>query len=290
MGGPFAYHEHVISGGAVSKYCDICNIDGMIQDAEHIVTECPKFRDTREIIFGPIVPPFDTLTDKQISEFIDETMKQDFPWFPPEEGEAEEEDHRSVNSEAPLSPNVSISEAELSVANYNQDDNPGYDLFDTDSEDEHSSNADNLSYDEDLDHYLLSPNAIPDPEPYQGNVDSDSSDSNINHDEAQFLLNAEDMYSEIETESETDSSNSSLNDFEIVDEYIDDEPIPVPDQDLEPNPNNINFDPDHDSDLDHYFVGPDGVYLEQSETESDDEISVNGIDPAGPSPGPFDPG
>ena len=221
-------------------------------------------------------------------------MKQDFPWFPPEEGEAEEEDHRSVNSEAPLSPNVTISEAELSMDNDNQDDNPGYDLFDTDSEDEHSSTADNLSYDEDLDHYLLSPNAIPDPDPYQGHEDSDSSDSIINHDEAQFLLNAEDLYSEIETESETDSTNSSLDDFEIADEYIDDEPIPVPDQDLEPNPNNINFDPDHDSDLDHYLVGPDGVYLEQA-SDTDTDMSFYGNDPVPaldpePSPGPVDPG
>ena len=94
-------------------------------------------------------------------------------------GEAEEEDHRSVNSEAPLSPNVSISEAEISMDQDNQDDNPGYDLFDPDSEDEHASVADNLSYDEDLDHYLLSPNAIPDPDPYQGHVDQTCGISSI---------------------------------------------------------------------------------------------------------------
>ena len=57
-----------------------------------------------------------------------------------------------------------------------------------------------------------------------------------------------------------------------------------------------NFEPTQDSDLDHYLVGPDGVYLEQSsDTDTDSDMSfygndlVPGLDPE-PSPGPVDPG
>ena len=293
--GPFAYHENRISNGAVSKYCDLCNLDGMVQDAEHIITECQKFRDTREIIFGPIVPPLDTLTDKQISEFIEETMKQDFPWFPPEEGEPIEEDQRSYNSE---SPNNSISEEEPSPGPDIQNNNPGFDLFDPDSDDEPSSGPETSDYDEDQ--YLLSPNAVPDLSPYQSYSEQDS-DTN------QFLLNENDMYSDLDSESDTDSNsqndsvNSNINDFHIEDIYIDDEIDeiePLPEHDLDPIPdqdnNNSNFVHDRDSDLDHYLVGPDGVYLEQS-TDTDSDMSFYGndlvpdLDPE-PSPGPVDPG
>ena len=51
-----------------------------------------------------------------------------------------------------------------------------------------------------------------------------------------------------------------------------------------------------ESDLDHYLVGPDGIYLNQSpniNTESEmsdnDNDLVPGLDPE-PSPGPVDPG
>ena len=71
------------------------------------------------------------------------------------------------------------------------------------------------------------------------------------------------------------------------------EPVSNPDME-QPSPPNYNFDPDTDSDLDHYLVGPDGVYLnEVSEldtgmSDSDDDL-VLGLDPE-PSPGPVDPG
>merc|ERR1712242_137472 len=237
------------------------------------------------------------LTDKQISDFIEETSKEDFPWFPPEEGEAIEEDQRSYNSEPPQSPNMSISEAEQSPGINSPNNNPGFDLFDSDTENEPSSGSESSNYDEE--HYLLSPNAVPDLSPYQSDIESDH-----NSDMDQFLLNAEDilsedtdsdLYSEADTETELDH-----NDFSINDEYIDDdlEPVSEHEQEIEPiqNHNEINFDPEYDSDLDHYLVGPDGIYLDQSpniDTESEmsynDNDLVIGLDPE-PSPGPVDPG
>merc|ERR1712242_579689 len=237
------------------------------------------------------------LTDKQISDFIEETSKEDFPWFPPEEGEAIEEDQRSYNSEPPQSPNMSISEAEPSPGINSPINNPGFDLFDSDTEDEPSSGSETSNYDEE--HYLLSPNAVPDLSPYQSDIESDH-----NSDMDQFLLNAEDilsedtdsdLYSEADTETELDH-----NDFSINDEYIDDdlEPVSEHEQEIEPiqNHNEINFDPEYDSDLDHYLVGPDGIYLDQSSNiDSDSEMSnhANDLVPVPdpePSPGPVDPG
>ena len=46
---------------------------------------------------------------------------------------------------------------------------------------------------------------------------------------------------------------------------------------------------DQDSDLEHYLVGPDGVYLEdQGISDSDNDLGEE-LDPK-PSPGPVDPG
>ena len=89
-------------------------------------------------------------------------------------------------------------------------------------------------------------------------------------------------------------------DFSINDEYIDDdlEPVSEPEHNIEPiqNHNEINFDPEYDSDLDHYLVGPDGIYLDQSpnidtgsEMSDNDNDLVPGLDPE-PFPGPVDPG
>merc|ERR1712062_843127 len=209
------------------------------------------------------------------------------------------EDQRSIHSEPPQSPNMSISEAEPSPGINSPNNNPGFDLFDSDTENEPSLGSESSNYDED--HYLLSPNAVPDLSPYQGD-----SESEHNPDMDQFLLNAEDilsedtdsdLYSEADTESEIDSPKHS--DFIINDEYIDDDInlVSEPEQDTEPiqNLNNFNFDPAYDSDLDHYLVGPDGIYLDQSpniDTESEmsynDNDLVLGLDPE-PSPGPVDP-
>ena len=67
----------------------------------------------------------------------------------------------------------------------------------------------------------------------------------------------------------------------------DDELQDEPNQDFELSPVRANFDPEHDSDLDHYLLGPDGIYLDEiSETSFD---SIAELDPE-PSLGPVDPG
>ena len=53
-------------------------------------------------------------------------------------------------------------------------------------------------------------NANPDPDPYQGSIDLDSND-----DVDQFLLNAEDMYSEEDTESVRSLSDQNTDEFVI---------------------------------------------------------------------------
>ena len=106
------------------------------------------------------------------------------------------------------------------------------------------------------------------------------------------------LYSE--TEAESENVTHTDNDFSINNEYIDDdlEPVSEPEQNIEHihNLNDVNFDPEYDSDLDHYLVGPDGIYLDQSSNrDTDSEMSnyendlVPGLDPE-PSPGPVDPG
>ena len=60
-----------------------------------------------------------------------------------------------------------------------------------------------------------------------------------------------------------------------------------PNQGPELSPVRANFDPEQDSDIDHYLLGPDGVYLDKiSETSFD---SVPGMDPE-LYPEPLDPG
>ena len=129
------------------------------------------------------------------------------------------------------------------------------------------------------DNYLISPNATPDPNPF-----FESSTDSLN--ESRELNNAQ----------------NNLDDFEINDIYIDDD-IEANENyiwDPEPSPGHnyldLNFDPNTDSDLDHYLVGPDGIYLHEIQDNSfdlyisnSDNDSVLGLDPE-PSPGPVDPG
>ena len=90
--------------------------------------------------------------------------------------------------------------------------------------------------------------------------------------------------------SDEESSNEISEEFEFNDMYIDDDIYSFqfePNQGPELSPVRANFDPENDSDLDHYLLGPDGVYLDEiSETSFD---SVPGLDPE-PPPGPVDPG
>ena len=53
-------------------------------------------------------------------------------------------------------------------------DQPGFALFDPDSESETESSQNSYNDQYDLDHYLVNPNAIPDPDPY---LDTNGSDS-----------------------------------------------------------------------------------------------------------------
>ena len=95
--------------------------------------------------------------------------------------------------------------------------------------------------------------------------DVTENDSNPDHD--QFLLNADDLYSDDawSSYSDTDTQGNNTvndNDFEINDQYI-------------------------DEDLEHYFLDPEGLNLMDlfgiPNEETDEE------DPE-PSPGPVDPG
>ena len=143
-----------------------------------------------------------------------------------------------------------------------------------------------------------------------------SSESELDIDEEQFLLNADDMAAEV---SDSYNSDSDSNGFAIQDEYIDDDEElnpdlydPVPNNSDIDNNSNISYteselDPDNyfldpeglnlpnptaqasDSDLEHYLVGPDGIYLDNQGFSDNDSASVSDLDPESPS-GPVDPG
>merc|ERR1711876_53077 len=353
--GPFNYHEHVITQGEVSKYCTYCKIANKVEDAEHIVIDCEKFGPTRQAIFGDPPPAMNLLTDKQLSDFINETYNQGFPWFPPNDGEPVEEgdnisimsevmsnnnsDYSVTDSEASeepssgsvhsnqkgiINPNLDqyLDDLEISSVDSNQ---PGFALFDSDSESESEDSHSSLSNQNDLDHYLISPDAIPDPDPYYDTFDSYSQETDsivsstinipsvqenflispeeialphpmfgaLNYDN--FLLGPDDIASGTENnvsddDADEESSNEISEEFEFNDMYIDDDIYSFrfePNQDPEPSPFRANFDPENDSDLDHYLLGPDGVYLDETSEISFD--SVPDLDPE-PSPGPVNPG
>merc|ERR1712242_338838 len=213
-----------------------------------------------------------------------------------------------------------LDDLEISSVDSNQ---PGLALFNPDSksENEGSQNTNNDQYD--LDHYLISPDAIPDPDPYLDSYDSDSQKTDstnsldipssqdnflispdeiaqphpmfgaLNYDN--FLLGPDDIASGIETNisdnySDEESSNEVLNEFEFNDMYIDDDINSFqvdPNHSPELSPVRANFDPENDSDLDHYLLGPDGIYLDQISESSFDSIPE--LDPESPL-GPVDPG
>merc|ERR1712242_332338 len=215
-----------------------------------------------------------------------------------------------------------LDDLEVSSVDSNQ---PGFALFDSDSESESEDSHSSLSNQNDLDHYLISPDAIPDPDPYYESFDSVSQEtdsivtSTINFPPVQenflispdeialphpmfgalnydnFLLGPDDIASGTETnvsdiDSDEESSNEISEEFEFNDMYIDDDINSLQfelNQGPELSPVRANFDPENDSDLDHYLLGPDGVYLDEISEISFD--SVPGLDPE-PSPGPVDPG
>ena len=224
-----------------SKICDQCEGDHT-QDSEHM-RYCTKYWSQREIIFGNERPDLRLITD--------------FPWFPPTEGDIDEEypDQQSVCSQdaippccrSPIRPtNIDPHQTEKDETD-NESDNPGYDLFDADSDNEQESIPDEFNLppsdnededDSNLDHFLISPNDNPLPVmPNRGHLgptsnwlqSSSENGSDLDHD--QFLLNANDMYSDDAwsscSASDTQGNNTGWNDdFETNDQYIDDELIP----------------------------------------------------------------
>ena len=120
--------------------------------------------------------------------------------------------------------------------------NPGYDLFNSDSEDDPESIPDEIilpsSDNEDdpvLEHTNISSNDLPLPSlPNRGLLNptsnwlqsSSENDSNPDHD--QFLLNAEDMFSDdawssCSSQDVLEHNNIGQNGFDFNDEYIDDD-------------------------------------------------------------------
>ena len=170
---------------------------------------------------------------------------------------------------------------------------------------DHESNPDEFSLppsdneiDTQLDNFLISPNDNPltlipnmahlDPTP---NWLQSSSGSETDPDHDQFLLNADDMHSNDAWSSYSGNNNdnnegNNLDDFEINDTYIDDDLEPTQDNTSD---GNVNFDLHNNSDLNHYLLGPDGIYLENQELTSSDDEMLQDLDPE-PSLGPVDPG
>ena len=153
-------------------------------------------------------------------------------------------------------------------------ENPGYNLFDPDSDeeqditpDEHISNNETAS---ELDNFLISPDDNPLPiSPNRGQLNPESnwlqssSDSNDDFDNEQFLLTANDLHSDDAWSPYSDSNSTPDDDeFEINDQYIDDE-------------------------LEHYFLDPEGLNLMNPFGMPNGGIDEE--DPE-PSPGPVDPG
>ena len=121
-----------------------------------------------------------------------------------------------------------------------------------------------------------------------------SPDNGSDIDQDQFLLNANDMFSDDAwssyNESDTEGNNAIL---ETNDEYIDDDIFhndnanaPLPE--LSPGP----VEPYSPNELDHYFLDPEGLNLvdpfDLPERQNNNSLTNDG-DPE-PNPGPFDPG
>ena len=195
----FGYHESIISKGEESAICNQCEGD-YTQDSEHIMRFCTKYWAEREIIFGNELPDLRQISDSQLTRYIQET---DFPWFPPKEGEnvEEEEVQQTVpanimaNNREPA-PQEQDSEIE---SNSDASENPGYELFDPDSDDEQEATPDADTHNNEtineLDNFLISPNDNPLPLlSNRGSLDpasnwlQSSSDNESDIDHNQFLL------------------------------------------------------------------------------------------------------
>ena len=90
-------------------------------------------------------------------------------------------------------------------------------------------------------------------------------------------------------ESESGSTNEN---FEINDEYIDDELFHNEDSNQAPQPSPGSVELYSPDELDHYFLDPEGLNLVDPFAIPENQISnrtVNAGDPE-PSSGPFDPG
>ena len=195
---------------------------------------------------------------------------------PPKEGE--DVDNKQIQPSAQS--NIDIIVEEPAAPDHNSDsnsitsENPGYALFDPDTDEEQDTAPDepilNNETASELENFLISPNDNPLPiSPHRGRLNSESNwlqsstDSNVDTDNDQFLLNANDLHSD-DAWSPYSDSNSTINEdeFEFNDQYIDD-------------------------DLEHYFLDPEGLNL-----MNPFGMPNGGIDEEDPEPppGPVDPG
>ena len=337
--GNFNYHEHKINN-EIDPTCDLCD-GNYIQDAEHIFRECEKIFVERQIIFGNDRPDLRLITDKQLTTFINET---DYPWFPP--GDEDEDELEQALSE------ISANESNNSSSS---EDNPGYDLFELDSEpdqdpdwdpsqdqsflstpdtvdsDSSSSSEDNPGYD--LFELDSEPDQDPDWDPSQDQsilstpdtIDSASSlqpnrgvlnpssnwlqsdsESSSEFDGNQLTSQVNDL---LDTSSSTDESEHSFNEFELNDEYIDDDIAEMSQNVLlnqseldnlliSPGGHNLSLNADYDSELgnsdydselENYLVDPDGNNLPLNDAAAPWNNQWSDEDPEA-APGPHDPG
>merc|ERR1712115_247557 len=183
--------------------------------------------------------------------------------------------------------------------------NPGFDLFESDSNDDRLSIPDGIilpssdsEVDSNVNHPPITLNNPILTLPNRGHLDptsnwlqsSSGSDSDPDHD--QFLLNANDMYSDEAWSSCSDAVGNDIGQdgFDINDGYIDD--------DFSANNTNLRLQepsqgPEEQyssSELDNYFLDPNGLNLIDPFVvpQTLDNDAHDG-DPE-PSPGPFDPG
>ena len=158
-----------------------------------------------------------------------------FWWVEPTEGDPgdSDPDNQSVDSLDGVPPMASpVPSEESYLANLSNNEsvasetsnNPGYDLFELDSNEDHESIPDKfnlLTYDNEidpeLDHFLISPNENPlSLVPNRAQLDptsnwlqsSSGSDTDPDHD--QFLLNADDLYSDDAWSSYSSNNNDNI--------------------------------------------------------------------------------
>ena len=272
-----------------------------------IFRECPKFWSQREIIFGNERPDLRLITDKQLSTFIKET-EEDFPWFPPtntNEDIENDPDQESIASYDGIRPweQLATPERELPSPVTSDVNNPGFDLFDSDSDDDSDSNPEDIvlpssDTEEDPVEDPDIPNVILPIVPNRGQLNPESnwlqssSDNDTDPDHDQFLLNADDLYSDDAWSSCSDAMGNDLgqNEFDINDDYIDD--------DLLDNNTNVRLlEPTQDPEethspveLDQYLLDPEGLNLIDPFTMNHSDNADAHVGDPEPNQGPFDPG